>query len=57
MKKNFTFILMWLLCVFAIPAKAQTEFWSETFESGPSSGTRTPEGNTESEVLQRVILC
>ncbi|MBA4277268.1 SprB repeat-containing protein, partial [Flavobacterium sp.] len=43
MKSNFTFILMWLLCVFSLNTRAQTQFWSDTFESTPSSGTRTPE--------------
>ncbi|TDE28224.1 T9SS type A sorting domain-containing protein [Flavobacterium ranwuense] len=44
MKKNFTFILMWLLFVFSLNTRAQTQFWSETFETVPSSGTRTPQG-------------
>ncbi len=44
MKSNFTFILMWLLCVFSLNTRAQTQFWSDTFESNPSSGIRTPQG-------------
>ncbi|MDI6047053.1 MBG domain-containing protein [Flavobacterium yafengii] len=47
MKKNFTFILMWLLCVFSLSTKAQTQFWSDTFETAPLSGIRTPQGSGE----------
>lgn len=45
MKKNFTLIFTLLLCCFYIEGKAQTQFWSDTFESSPSSGTRTTEEN------------
>ncbi|MEL1242440.1 hypothetical protein AAEO59_15395, partial [Flavobacterium sp. DGU99] len=45
MKKNFTLIFTLLLCCFYIEGKAQTQFWSDTFESSPSGGTRTPEEN------------
>ena len=43
MKNNFTFILMWLLCIFSLNTSAQTQFWSDTFEDAgaPSSGIRT----------------
>ena len=32
MKNNFTFIIMWLLCVFSINTSAQTQFWIDTFQ-------------------------
>jgi hypothetical protein len=43
MNKNFTFFAL-LILLFSTAVKAQTQFWSDTFEDSgaPSSGTRTP---------------
>ena len=45
MKKNFTLTFALLLCLFWIGGNAQTQFWSDTFDASPTSGTRTPEEN------------
>ncbi|MBW4362659.1 hypothetical protein, partial [Flavobacterium taihuense] len=44
MKKNFTLILTLLLSFYYTQGEAQTQFWSDDFDAGPTSGTRTPEG-------------
>ncbi|MGX7668972.1 SprB repeat-containing protein, partial [Flavobacterium pedocola] len=44
MKQKITLLVALVLMTFA-SAKAQTQFWSDTFEGAPSSGTRTPEEN------------
>jgi hypothetical protein len=44
MKKKIT-LLFFLVSVISFSSHAQTQFWSDTFEAGPSSGTRTPEEN------------
>ncbi|MEO7978646.1 SprB repeat-containing protein, partial [Flavobacterium sp.] len=45
MKKNFTFIFAMLLFLLWIKGSAQTQFWSDNFESAPTSGLRVPEEN------------
>jgi len=46
MKKNFTLILTLLLSFCYIQGEAQTQFWSDDFDAGPTAGsTRTPEGS------------
>ena len=45
MKNNFTLTFALLLCLFWIGGNAQTQFWSDTFDASPTSGTRTPEEN------------
>ena len=45
MKNNFTLTFALLLCLFWIEGNAQTQFWSDTFDASPTSGTRTPEEN------------
>ncbi|WP_445457405.1 beta strand repeat-containing protein [Flavobacterium sp. HNIBRBA15423] len=44
MKQKITLLLV-MMCLFSIGTYAQTQFWSDDFESNPSSGTRTPEVN------------
>ncbi|PXY42906.1 cadherin repeat domain-containing protein, partial [Flavobacterium hydrophilum] len=48
MKKNFTLIFAMLFILFYTRAKAQTQFWSDTFEdtNAPSAGTRSSSYNT-----------
>ncbi|MGM8363812.1 MBG domain-containing protein, partial [Flavobacterium sp. ARAG 55.4] len=45
MKKNFTFILMWFLCVYSLNTTAKTRFENNTFENTPISNTRIPMKN------------
>ena len=44
MKKKIT-LLLFIFSMIFIKGHAQTQFWSDTFETGPTSGTRTPEEN------------
>ena len=44
MKKKITLLVVMVFMTF-FKGQAQTQFWSDTFESGPSSGTRNPEEN------------
>ncbi|MCG2612574.1 SprB repeat-containing protein, partial [Flavobacterium sp. SM15] len=44
MKKKITLLVVMVFMTF-LKGQAQTQFWSDTFESAPSSGTRTPEEN------------
>lgn len=50
MKNNFTFMLMWLLCVFSLNTTAKTRFWNNTFENTPISSTRMPKENASAIV-------
>ncbi|NHM01733.1 T9SS type A sorting domain-containing protein [Flavobacterium difficile] len=43
MKQKIT--LLTLLILFAIKGHTQTQFWADTFDTAPTSGTRTPEEN------------
>ncbi|WP_298115869.1 hypothetical protein, partial [Flavobacterium sp.] len=42
--KKITLLLI-MTCLFALKGYSQTQFWSDTFDSSPTSGTRTTEEN------------
>ncbi|MGH2667360.1 beta strand repeat-containing protein, partial [Flavobacterium sp.] len=44
MRKKIT-LLFFIVSMVYIRGHAQTQFWSDTFDAGPTSGTRTPEEN------------